>query len=119
MSKTINQRVAMYRKLLGYSQSQIAEMLGKKSSTYSQCERTGTFNCDTIISLAEIFNVDVRVLLYGEIPDTILPPPPPPKPKYTATEQNIIKIIRNLPKNKRDDVLNYIAENYKNRKSSK
>lgn len=118
MSKTINQRVAMYRRLLGYSQSQIAEMLGKKSSTYSQCERMGTFNCDTIISLAEIFDVDVRVLLYGEKPDTILPPPPPPQPKYTTTEQNIIKIIRNLPKHKRDDILNYISECYKTHKSS-
>ena len=89
MSKTINQRVAMYRKLLGYSQSQIAEMLGKKSSTYSQCERTGTFTCETIMSLAEIFDADVRVLLYGEIPDAILPP-------HHRQSQNIQLLIPKL-----------------------
>ncbi len=104
MNLEINERIRNIRKLLGYSQSDIAEMLGKKSSTYSQCERHGVITCDMLISLAEIFQVDVKVLLFGEHPenkpDPILPPPPPPEPIFTTTEKNVIKIIRNLPPKK-------------------
>lgn len=118
MSLEINKRIRDIRKLLGYSQSDIAEMLGKKSSTYSQCERHGVITCDMLISLAEIFQVDVRVLLYGEHlddkPGPILPPPPP-EPTYTATEKSVIKIIRNLPQKKKREVLGYISEQYKRR----
>ena len=44
----------------------MAEWLGMKSSTYSQCERVGKITCDQIISISEILKLDVGNLLYGE-----------------------------------------------------
>ena len=39
MSETINQRIALYRKIANLTQTQAAEKLGMKCSTYSQMER--------------------------------------------------------------------------------
>lgn len=66
MKETINQRITKYRKFRGYTQAQMAEMLGMKGSTYSQCERMGKISCEQIISISPILHLDVRVLLYGE-----------------------------------------------------
>ena len=107
----INKRVKQYRKILGFSQANIAEMLGKKPSTYAQLERCGTFSCDTIIKLAEIFKINVSVLLYG--------PVEPYKSEFTLTpkEINIIKIIRYLPSKTRNEILNFIDIKFKESKN--
>lgn len=64
--ETINQRVRKYRKDLFLNQSDVAQMLGMKTSTYSQMERMGNITCETLLKLTEILKVDVRKLLYGE-----------------------------------------------------
>jgi len=64
--ETINQRVARYRKAVGYTQNAMAAFLDKKPSTYSQEERCGEISCKDIIKIAQILGIDVRVLLYGE-----------------------------------------------------
>ena len=64
--ETINQRVRKYRKDLFLNQSDVAQMLGMKTSTYSQMERMGNITCDTLLKLTKILKVDVLKLLYGE-----------------------------------------------------
>ncbi len=134
MGETINQRIAIYRKLANLTQAQTAEKLGTKCSTYSQMERKGKISAQMVLKLAEIFNVHPNLLLYGEEPyivpvepkisDTELkqpkkPPFPPPKPitVLTNSEENIIKIIRNVSKEDKADIMAYIEKIYKkNRK---
>ena len=118
MNLEVNKRIKMIRKLLGMKQSDVAEKLGKVSSTYSQCEREGKISCGMIISLAEIFNVDVRTLLYGEY---IEKPPllPPDDMKLTKKEENFIKILRNMSSKRRNAVIDFIDLNYREEKYRK
>lgn len=92
--------------------------MGLKSSTYSQRERGGDISCDMLIKLAFLLEIDVRELLFGNYYKCTFPPPevpPEPKPeiKYTATEKNIIKILRNMPSSIRKETILYINEKYK------
>lgn len=118
MNLEINKRVKHIRKLLGYSQIKVAEMLGKKPSTYAQCEREGHITCGMLLSLAEIFNVDVRILLYGECIE-LSPPPSPDTFKLTKKEENYIKILRNMSSIRRNAVIDFIELNYKEDKYGK
>lgn len=109
MDIEINKRVAKYRKRAGMKQWEVAERLDMKSSTYSQMERVGDISAERIRNLAEIFNVDVKDLLYGESsrhspfptvdPEkfVILPAPPNGMSYIPAhnTEASLIRIYRN------------------------
>ena len=64
--KEINTRIASIRKLREYKQSDVAQFLGLKTSTYSQMERKGNITGEMILKLAEIFNVDPMIILCGE-----------------------------------------------------
>ena len=115
MKETVNQRITKYRRFRGYTQAQMAEWLGMKSSTYSQCERKGKISCEQIISISKILDLDVGVLLYGE--EKIKSPiTPPQEPEFTLMEKNLIKIIRNLKKQDRKDVFEFIQQKYDNSK---
>lgn len=110
--KEINARIASIRKLRGYKQADIAEFLGLKTSTYSQMERNGNITGEMIIKIAKIFDIDPRIILCGE-EETETPPPPdpidPPIGKLKNSEENIIKIIRNLNKEKHEMVFDAIS----------
>ena len=64
MQKEINKRIIYYRKKCGLTQIEVAQKLGIKSTTYSQTERENNISCEMAIKLAEIFNIDVKYLLY-------------------------------------------------------
>ena len=139
MEDSINKRIAVCRKLANLTQNETAEKLGLKGSTYSQMERKGGITVDKILALAEIFGVHPDILLYGKEPSnhvnnsvnfsagnflqkqslmqnstaiTVNSTP------FIASkkEENIIKIIRNLPKDAKNDVLTYIEKKYKETK---
>ena len=132
---TINQRIAVCRKLRDMTQADVAEKLDMKCSTYSQMERKGNISAQMILKLAAIFNVQPDEILYGKS-DVFTPPPPsqeptggklaspiePPIPQgpaaitLTNREENIIKIIRNLPKEVRDEIISFIEIKYKENK---
>lgn len=139
MNQTINQRIALYRKLANLTQTEAAERLGMKCSTYSQMERKGTISADKLIALANIFNVTPETLLY-EAPPTqskdmdFTPHESFGKQKlhqhisfmqgnsdtrFAAThkEENILKILRNLPRNDYEEIIQLINEKYKNLKN--
>lgn len=136
MELTINQRIARYRRLSDLTQSDVAEKLGMKSSTYSQMERKGNISAQMILRLADIFNVEPNELLYGEKKQYVEPPieagtttfsqpteipipvtsPSPTITVLTNSEENIIKIIRSLSKKDKDEVMAFVHSKYRKKK---
>ena len=126
-SMTINQRIASIRKLKGYSQSDLAEAFGIKVSTYSQKERKGIIDCKFLIKFCDYFNIDIRLMLYGEevvatlkTPIDVPPPQPPKMPEKPieiepgiiigARQKNLLKIFHYFPKSKRELAYKIINE---------
>ena len=140
MSETINQRIALYRKLANLTQTEAAEKMGMKCSTYSQMERKGSISAERLLALADIFGVKPDVLLYdtkfqspGQVnflsnesatgsqlrqsvpfSDTNFGPSPF---IVTHKEESIIKILRNLPKSDYDEIIGMINQKYKESKN--
>lgn len=113
MEETINQRIRRYRKKSNLTQSQLGEMIGLKTSTYSQMERKGQITCDTILRLAEVLKVDAAVLLLGEktfenenTDDNTQAPPSLKIGKsitleLTIREYNLVDMFRHLSESKK------------------
>ena len=134
MSKDINQRVAICRKLAGLTQSQTAEKLGMKSSTYSQMERKGNISPECLIELAKIFGADPDYLIYGKEKNQELDFSSPKNTVQlkqdsfsdknnlyeglilTKSEENIIKLFRHLSKEAKSDIIEYINKVYRDSK---
>ena len=112
MGSEINKRVVQYRKQAHLTQSEVAEYLGMKSSTYSQMERVGDISAEKIIKLAEVFNVDVRCLLYEEKDFENSQSPTPIKELYDFPMPNslksICKIYNTFPKSKQKCLCNFV-----------
>ena len=137
--KDVNKRIAHWRRISGYNQTDIAEKLGIKCNTYSQMERTGNVSAERLFKLAEIFGVKPCKLFYGEElckPEPIptipgidenkdifkAPPPAIPEPEVffvTNKEENLIKILRNLSKTNKDAAIKYIESLYHQEKYGK
>ncbi len=134
---TTNEQIIKYRKLANLTQTEVAEKLNIKCSTYSQMERQGNVTADRLFQLADIFGVTPCQLYNGVEPckkniavssttteqhNSILREPEPVIPVkeifvFTRKEQNIIKIIRNLSKSNYDKVMQIIQDIYKEDKS--
>ena len=143
MSYTINQRVAIYRKMANLTQTEAAERLGMKCSTYSQMERKGNISVDKLMAIAEVFGVSPAVLLRDPMelqsrqPAAAPAEPAPEKPAptilreptftpssrppfvITRNEENMLTILRNLPKADLEEVRSLINEKYQNSKKKK
>ena len=133
MSFEINKRITMYRKLLNLSQKTVAELMDMKSSTYSQMERGGSVTCDRLIRLSEIFGISPILLLCGNEQNDISNPEgntllregtfferdkfnSNPPIVLSKKEENYIKILRNLSKQDRDEVIEFLEQKYKESK---
>ncbi len=118
----INKRIK-YRRMEGnYTQHDIAKVLNKKNSTYAQQERTGNFNGEELVILADFFGVDVRTFLYDNIPE-----PQPPRTividetpddcyRLTSQEVDLLTLYQNLSKEKQKAVFKFAYEKFKERK---
>ena len=137
MDKSINRRIAIYRKMANLTQTEVAEKMGMKYSTYSQMERKGSISSERLLALSKILGVSTEMLLY-DIPaggvkldfsgtettaKTLNQNNNPfgndgPAP-FIAThkEESIIKILRNLPKSDYDEVVGFINQKYKESKN--
>ena len=136
--KTVNERIAKYRRLSNLTQTDMAEKLNIKCSTYSQMERKGIVSAERLFQMAEIFGVSPCELFDGVEPckqesspfastgennqALIFHQPPMPKIEkevFTVTkkEENLIKIIRNLSKANYDKTIKFIEEIYKEEKN--
>lgn len=134
MDIEINKRVLKYRKKSGMLQIDVAQALNMKLSTYSQMERLGDISAERIRKLADIFKIDVRVLLYGEnfesTPSNSTPNFPPdgfvllPLPQSGMSyypvhniESSIISIYRNeLTKENQKQICKLLDSLRKNKK---
>ena len=138
MQQTINQRIALYRKMANLTQTEVAEKMGMKCSTYSQMERKGSISSERLLTLSKILGVKPEMLLYdspedkkidfsgNEISSSTLNQTNNPfsgssysPAPFIAThkEESIIKILRNLPKPQYDEVINFIDAKYKESKN--
>ena len=119
MAETINQRVIKCRRLLNMTQTDVADRMGLKCSTYAQMERKGIISAERLLMIAEIFEVSPAYLLSGEEDskysasslaesaeqnsENILKQPQPALPQkevfvITKKEENLVKMIRNFSK---------------------
>ena len=138
MDKSINQRIVLYRKMANLTQTEVAEKMGMKCSTYSQMERKGAINSERLLALSKILGVTPEMLLYettvakkldfsaaetvtsslNQNKDPFGKAPFSPAPFIpTHKEESIIKILRNLPKSYYDEVVTFINQKYKESKS--
>ena len=132
----VNKKVKELRKKNGFTQSQMAELLGKKISTYSQMERTGKIPIHIIVQLAEILKVEVTDILgvenkeanVGAVTETenplildsvnsgtisfnsptILLDPIEERLTLTNREENAIIMLRNLSVSDREEIYKQI-----------
>ncbi len=63
---SINERIIHFRKLMRFTQTEMAERLGIKCSSYSQLERIGKITCERLIEISKILDVDILFLLFGK-----------------------------------------------------
>ena len=75
---TVNERIRFLRKLKNYTQEQMGEFFGIKTSTYSQRERKGSFTAEDVKIVCEVFRVDPNVIVFGK---------PHPKQEMTDLEK--------------------------------
>ncbi len=110
MDGTVNQRIAYFRKLKGYTQQEMAKILGMKMTTYSATEHRRKISCDFLIKVAEVLEVDPYYLLCGinhEETSVIVVNPKMPNTKndekidMTAWERSHLTALNTLAKNKR------------------
>lgn len=122
MANEVNERIAIYRRLTGLSQEQVADLLGMSSSTYSQKERKGNITVEFVKRVAPILKVEPSAIMFGE--ENIITPPEPKQPTpeiptpfppnatlmlLNNSESSLINICRNLPKTKRQKVLQFAS----------
>ncbi len=104
MPDIINEHIKKYRKEKKIQQTEMAKKLGYNYTTYSQKEREGTFHALEVAKIAEILDIDVRLLLYGEIPEEPQPSYPKSTPKepadYPKTLDTTFWVIDKLPRYK-------------------
>ena len=121
--KTINQRIAGYRKLAGLTQAQAADLLGLKRNTYARMEKYGNPSPDMLKQIAELFRVSVATLLYGKeeteaYSNTNIPRLVLEQPSYndvlplSILETNAIRIFRNLSKEDQQKIVDCFNDIY-------
>lgn len=116
MSNEINARLTKYRRLKGYKKTEISAALGMKYTTYCNLEKNSNITGEFLLKAADLLKIDVRKLLYDEIPKTYEEPDegdnpntekePEEKQPYICykfenvtipvMEMNILKLIRRL-----------------------
>ena len=118
MDKTINQRIRYYRKLRCLTQAQVAEAMGMKGSSYSQCEREGKITCEQLIKLSAILNVSCNTLLLGTEEEKTVEKTDitveEEELKLTNSEKSVIKTIRGFSPEKRKATFKTIFHIWKN-----
>lgn len=115
-SMDVNKRIAKYRKLLGFKQSDIAKKLGVASSTYAQKEREGNISCKDLMDISKILRVNPIILLFGEdYSDENLDEINSAELIPTCEEEDIIKMYRSVSKDKKSLIYAFIHEVFSDR----
>ncbi len=116
----INQRVKKLRKQNKYSQKNIGNLLGMKTSTYSQMEREGNFNGDELVLLADFFKVDVKTFLYDDIPETpVIIEIPDDYYQLNRREYDLITMYRCVNKESKFKIFEFVHNQFKARREKR
>ncbi|MBQ6825343.1 MAG: helix-turn-helix transcriptional regulator [Clostridia bacterium] len=128
VEKEINRRVRERREELGYTQKEVAELIGMKQNAYSQMEKEGNISAQRIMNLAVVLKTTTQYLLYGNKENifdiqagaktnlTFNEPAPkfdavdPLIETITNREKNAIKMLRNIKQEDREEVYRIIKE---------
>ena len=131
--KTINRRIAGYRKLAGYTQEQVADKLGMKRNTYARIEHHGNPSPEMIDKLSKLFGVPVQRFFSEEALDFSAPPTANTTLRANDTylldtsditplkidEAYLLRILRALPQEYTDATIEFVNDLYKNRNKKK
>ncbi len=116
----INERVKKLRKQNKYSQKDIGNLLGMKTSTYSQMEREGNFNGDELVLLADFFKVDVKTFLYDDIPETpVIIEIPDDYYQLNRREYDLMTMYRCVNKESKAEIFKFAYEQFKARRQKR
>ncbi len=113
----------------GYTQKQVADLLGVDRSTYSYYE-LGKIKPDvkTIMKLSEIFKVHYTKILesevrykFSDISDSNYDDPDAKRvlDQLTPDEYNVLMAFKVLPKDSKNEIIDLINQKFKNRNSKK
>lgn len=121
----INERIAHYRKKAGYTQEQVAQLLGIPSQTYSYRELKGKVSGEFVNALARLFGVPAVWILDGESKEEAIAPPspiqkpievkqppvaePPAEPQIKSTGEYIANLYDHLPRDLQFEVFDFVT----------
>ena len=139
--KPINRNIYAYRKASGYTQGEVADLLGLERNTYAKLERYGNPTVDMIKKMSEAFRVPMHGFFYNKsinispiIKESAFPKKsletkkPPPlflnspnvfddsKIVPTKSEAEIIRMLRALKDDDRQDLTRTIKKIYNEKK---
>ncbi|MBE6732795.1 MAG: helix-turn-helix transcriptional regulator [Ruminococcaceae bacterium] len=118
IKSTLRDNIVSRRNLNGWTQSDLAEFIGMKPSTYSNKEAKGNFKIEELLAIADALKVSVNDILHTEV--TRLHEAEP-QIEYndseiilTAKERAVIQLMRSA--NKKDkafliNIINYLHSN--------
>ncbi|MDR1002891.1 MAG: transcriptional regulator [Oscillospiraceae bacterium] len=109
-NKPLNERIKLYRRKCGLSQTQVAEVLKVDRSTYALYETGDSIpNAFTVIKLSKLYNIDCNMLLMQDYPNDELELDLDKSiTKLTKKEQKMVMYFRMLSKPQRINLLELI-----------
>ena len=85
----------------------MAEIMNMTRSTYAGKEKRGKIDCDFLIKISEILDIDIRLLLFdSESVST-------PKTSISDEEWNLIAIYRGVSKDRQNEIFKFALNNFK------
>ncbi len=119
----INQNIKKARKEKGYTQAEMAKLLGMKTSTYSQMERMGNVPAQTVLELASALKINLLEIMdpenlqidKPEEVEKVAQPEVEVEEKedamsLTNREKNMVLMLRNLTSGERDEIYTTIKD---------
>ena len=115
----LNERIAVYRRLAGYSQAEAAQRLGISKSCYAKKEKDGNIDCGLIIKISKLFCVDVGDLLIDKNEEIPIDSEFQEKPlRLTFHDEQLIRIIHSLEPENQQKIKKFVYRLYCEKKNN-
>ena len=109
--RPVSLNIKYYRKIAGFTQAEVAEMLGMDKETYSLKENNIDIDLIFLNNLSTILNTDIGNLICNNF-STALSIPQSQQILLTNIEKIIIEKLRSLPKEKVAEIFEKISDEY-------
>lgn len=117
-NRPISERIAHYRELAKLTSEEMAEMLGMSVETYNKKEQNIDIDFLFLNNVATILNIEVKYLLIDSVREEPLIFKRNPPMLVTHSEGNLIEILRRIPTETKEKILNLVIKVYENRNIS-